>query len=124
MSKKYMRLPALSVCLLAAALFVAGCGCGKKNTDPETQEVLKISITPEPSPTAAPETVNSDAVVTNGGITMVNSYLSGGNGTAGTDSGNTENTADAGTDSTVSTDDGTDSGASEEETSEADSGNE
>ena len=55
---------------------LAGCGCGKKKAvDPETEEVIKISITPEPTPTTAPEQVNSAAVVSSGGVTMVNSYL-------------------------------------------------
>lgn len=67
--------------LLTGAVFLmcillAGCGCGKKKAvDPETEEVIKISITPEPTPTTAPEQVNSAAVVSSGGVTMVNSYL-------------------------------------------------
>ena len=42
--------------LLTGAVFLmctllAGCGCGKKKAvDPETEEVIKISITPEPTP--------------------------------------------------------------------------
>lgn len=59
--------------LLCTAL--AGCGCGKKKTDPASEQVLKISITPEPSPTLAPEEIDPEAVVTNGNLTMVNSYL-------------------------------------------------
>lgn len=59
--------------LLCTAL--AGCGCGKKKTDPASEQVLKISITPEPSPTPAPEEIDPEAVVTNGNLTMVNSYL-------------------------------------------------
>ena len=48
---------------------------GKKKTDPASEQVLKISITPEPSPTPAPEEIDPEAVVTNGNLTMVNSYL-------------------------------------------------
>ncbi len=65
---------ALSLCLS----FLAGCGCGKKKeTDAASQEVLKITITPEPSPTTAPEELDKAAVVTNGNMTMVNEYLAG-----------------------------------------------
>ena len=59
--------------LLCTAL--AGCGCGKKKTDPASEQVLKISITPVPSPTPAAEEIDPEAVVTNGNLTMVNSYL-------------------------------------------------
>lgn len=65
--------------LFAAALmlcvFVSGCGCGKKEIDPAKEQVLKITITPQPTPTPEPEALNSDAVVSNGGITMLNGYL-------------------------------------------------
>lgn len=47
----------------------------EEKTDPASEQVLKISITPEPSPTPAPEEINPEAVVTNGNLTMVNSYL-------------------------------------------------
>lgn len=67
------------VLLLAAAVLMgtlSGCGCGKKKkADPETQQVMKISITPAVTPTPSVEEVNPDAVVTKDGITMVNSYL-------------------------------------------------
>lgn len=72
--------------LLCASL--AGCGCGKKEKDPASEQVLEISITPEPSPTLAPEEVDPSAVVTNGDITMVNSYLTeSGAGGSGKDTG-------------------------------------
>ena len=58
--------------ILASGILLAGCG---KKTDPASEQVLKISITPEATPTAAPEEVDLAAVVTNGNITMVNSYL-------------------------------------------------
>lgn len=64
---------AAAVILLCAML--AGCGCGKKETDPASQQVLEISITPEPTPTEAPEETDPSAVVSEGNITMVNSYL-------------------------------------------------
>ncbi len=40
-----------------------------------SEQVLKISITPEPSPTPAPDTVDAAAVTSNGDISMVNLYL-------------------------------------------------
>ena len=54
---------------------MTGCGGGQKNTDPASEQVLKISITPEPSPTPAPDTVDAAAVTSNGDISMVNLYL-------------------------------------------------
>ena len=46
------------VLLLAAAVLMgtlSGCGCGKKKkADPETQQVMKISITPAVTPTVHP----------------------------------------------------------------------
>ena len=61
-------------CLTACLL--TGCGCGKaKEKDAMTEEVMKITITPEPTATPVPEQVNPDAVVTNGNVTMVNEYL-------------------------------------------------
>ena len=54
---------ALTLCVI-----MTGCGCGQKKTDPASEQVLKISITPEPSPTPA-------AVTSNGDISMVNLYL-------------------------------------------------
>lgn len=67
------------VLLLAVAVLMgtlSGCGCGKKKkADPETQQVMKISITPAVTPTPSVEEVNPYAVVTKDGITMVNSYL-------------------------------------------------
>ena len=67
------KITVLSVLILC--VFLSGCGCGKKKKDPAAEQVLKNSITPEPSPTPKPEEVNQDAVVTNGNITMVNEYL-------------------------------------------------
>ena len=58
---------ALTLCVI-----MTGCGCGQKKTDPASEQVLKISITPEPSPTPAPDTA---AVTSNGDISMVNLYL-------------------------------------------------
>ena len=58
------------------AFLLTGCGCGKaKEKDAMTEEVIKITITPEPTATPVPEQVNPDAVVTNGNVTMVNEYL-------------------------------------------------
>ena len=61
--------------LLLVCVFAAGCGSESGETDPASEQVLKITITPEPTATPAPDEVSSDAVVQNGNITMVNSYL-------------------------------------------------
>ena len=99
MRKTRSRLLLTGTVLLMCTL-LAGCGCGrKKAADPETEEVIKISITPEATPTTAPEQVNSDAVVSSNGVTMVNSYL---DESAGSTSGNTASGAAVVSDSTAS----------------------
>ena len=65
-----------AVILGMAVFLLAGCGCGKaKEQDAMTQEVMKITITPEPTATPVPEQVNPDAIVTEGNVTMINEYL-------------------------------------------------
>ncbi len=71
----------LPAAVFAACVLLAGCGCGKEK-DPAEQQVLKITVTPEPTATPVPEEVNPDAVVTSGGVTMVNEYLIQKGGTA------------------------------------------
>ena len=98
MKKTRSRLLLTGAVLLMCTL-LAGCGCGKKKAvDPETEEVIKISITPESTPTTAPEQVNSAAVVSSGGVTMVNSYL---DENAGSTSANTASGAAVVSDSTA-----------------------
>lgn len=114
-----------AVVLLLICSFLTGCGCGtKKERDKTAEEVVRISITPEVTPTPVPEQVNPDAVVTNGGITMVNQYLvekgaaapAGNSQTKKQDGGETqeakaeESTADTGSEEADSyeEDDGTD----------------
>ena len=65
------------LCLAAGVIMLCILsGCGKKaEPEKEATEVIRISITPEATPTPEPEQVNQDAVVTNGNITMVNEYL-------------------------------------------------
>ena len=58
-----------------AAVCVSAGGCGKKVQDEEAMQVMKITITPEPTPTTAPKEINPDAVGENGGITMINQYV-------------------------------------------------
>ncbi len=59
--------------LAMSAALLTGCGSRKKND--EADSVIKISTAPEPTATPEPKTVNSDAVTTNGNLTMVNEYL-------------------------------------------------
>lgn len=68
------RTTMLLAALVMAGVFISGCGCGKEK-NPAEQQVLKITVTPEPTATPVPEEVNPDAVVTSGGVTMVNEYL-------------------------------------------------
>ena len=80
----------LILCILVCCVTLAGCGCGKKKTDP------------------ASEQVDSAAVTTNGDVTMVNIYAAENPGvTTSTDStadsGNTDNSEN--TDDSSSTDD-------------------
>ena len=71
----------------------------KKKTDPASEQVLKISITPEPSPTPAPDTVDAAAVTSNGDITYGESVSGRKSGSAVTNSTDTgagdANTTDA-----------------------------
>jgi hypothetical protein len=53
---------------------LAATGCKAKEKDPSTTEVMKITITSTPVPTEEPESVHPDAVISNGGITMINEY--------------------------------------------------
>lgn len=64
--------------LLLFVLSAAASGCDKKEKDPTETSVLKISLTPEATPTEAPEFTDPKAVITNGSITMVNEYLNDG----------------------------------------------
>lgn len=50
-------------------------GCGSKEQDEAAMQVMKITITPEPTPTAAPKEINPDAVGENGGVSMINQYV-------------------------------------------------
>ena len=61
---------ALTLCVI-----MTGCGCGQKKTDPASEQVLKNSITRDPSPTPTADTVDAAAVTSNGDISMVNLYL-------------------------------------------------
>lgn len=76
--KEWIKPVILAVLLLLLVILAGSCACGKKKDkkpDAAAQEVLKISITPSPMPTEAPEQVSKKAVSTNGNVTMVNEYL-------------------------------------------------
>lgn len=59
------------LCLLCCIGLLSGCG---KEKDPQTTEVMKLSVTPEATPTPTPRVVNSDAVTSSGELTMVNEF--------------------------------------------------
>lgn len=61
-----------AVCL--ACLCLSGCG---KEKDPSTTEVMKLSVTPEATPTPTPKVIDPSAVTTSGELTMVNEYRAG-----------------------------------------------
>ena len=62
--------------IFLACLLMMLPGCGKEEeVDLTKQEIIKISITPMPSPTPAPSEIAPEAVVTEGNLTMVNEYL-------------------------------------------------
>ena len=107
------KLVVVSVLLLC--VFMAGCGCGKLKKDPATQQLLKIIITPEPSPAPEPDKMDQKAVVKNGNITMVNEYLVNGNKTDDkeTDSRTGENSENAESPE-PETDNGSDTGDQED----------
>lgn len=71
--KEKGRKIAIGICLILLCAAVGG--CGKKEKDPATEQVLEISITPIVTPTPKPSETNPDAVTVNGDITMVNTYL-------------------------------------------------
>ena len=76
MKRRKRMVPAVVFLLCICTIFT---GCGKKKEiDAASTQVLEITITPEATPTPAPQEINSDAVVTNGNMTMVNEYLAGG----------------------------------------------
>lgn len=87
----------------------------QKKKDPATQQVLKIGITPEPSPAPEPDKMDQKAVVKNGNITMVNEYLVNGNKTDDkeTDSRTGENSENAESPE-PETDNGSDTGDQED----------
>lgn len=101
MRKRYRKGPAI-LAVFAAAALLTGCGCGKKEKpDDESTKVMQITITPEVTPTMAPEQVSADAVVTNGKYTMVNQYLAdkkSGTSSAGDAAGDTAAGSDAAAD--------------------------
>ena len=76
MKRRKIMVPAMVFLLCECTIFT---GCGKKKeADAASTQVLEITITPEATPTPAPDEIDSDAVVTNGNMTMVNEYLAGG----------------------------------------------
>ena len=75
MKKTYKKSLVILMVLVCCTL-IGGCGCGKKKKpDDASTKVMQITITPEPTPTAAPEQISSEAVLKNGNLTMVNLYL-------------------------------------------------
>lgn len=65
----------IQFCLLTAGILLCMVltGCGKEK-DPQTTEVIRLSITPEATPTPTPKVIQSSAVTTNGELTMVNEF--------------------------------------------------
>ncbi len=67
----------ITICILAAAAAISGCG-KKSAPDAASSQVIQISVAPEETTqTPAPDQIDSSAVTTNGNLTMVNEYLAG-----------------------------------------------
>lgn len=67
----------ITICILAAAAAISGCG-KKSAPDTASSQVIQISVAPEETtPTPAPDQIDSSAITTNGNLTMVNEYLAG-----------------------------------------------
>lgn len=65
----------ITICILAAAAAISGCG-KKSAPDAASSQVIQISVAPEETTqTPAPDQIDSSAVTTNGNLTMVNEYL-------------------------------------------------
>ena len=77
--RKHVKKIVIAACviiLLILCMFIRSCACGpKKEIDPASEQVLPLTMAPEATPTPAPEEIDPAAVVSNGGITMVNEYL-------------------------------------------------
>lgn len=67
-----------SLLLLTIMLLSFLSGCEKKELDPNETEVMKLYLTPVPTPTEAPKVNNPAAVITQGAITYVNEYINNG----------------------------------------------
>ena len=78
------------LCMILSCAFFSGCG-KKKEVDEASSQVIQISVAPEATPTLAPDQISSDAVVTNGNMTMVNEYLANQDTSAETVSGGSDN---------------------------------
>ena len=72
--KKMIKRKTVILCMLLLGISVSGCG-KTREVDEASSKVIQISVAPEEtSPTPAPDQVAS-AAVTNGNLTMVNTYL-------------------------------------------------
>lgn len=80
----------IALCMILSCALLSGCG-KKKEVDEASSQVIQISVAPEVTPTLAPDQVSSDAVVTNGNMTMVNEYLADQNTSAETVSDSSSN---------------------------------
>ena len=80
----------IALCIILSCALLSGCG-KKKEVDEASSQVIQISVAPEATPTLAPDQVSSDAVVTNGNMTMVNEYLADQNTSAETVSDSSSN---------------------------------
>lgn len=118
--RKFMKKLYRSVLIFAMAVLVgvtaSGCGCGKKKEpEAEASQVMKLTITPEVTPTLTPDKMNPAAVERNGNLTMVNEYTAA-NGGGSVDAAQAEADLEKAVEDSINTDE-TDSG--ETDTGEA-----
>lgn len=85
------------LCMVLLCITVSGCG-KTKATDEASSQVIQISLAPvNVTPTPDPDQINTDAVTTNGNLTMINGYLAEQDASAETDTSDSknDNSADA-----------------------------
>lgn len=100
--------------VLTGCVLISGCGCGKKKApDDDATRVRQITITPEATPTPAPDQISRKAISVNGDLAMVNLYLAEEKQDPAETAGETEGSETDGTETDSTETDGTEDGSEE-----------
>ena len=100
--------------VLTGCVLISGCGCGKKKApDDDATRVRQITITPETTPTPAPDQISRKAISVNGDLTMVNLSLAEEKQDSAETAGETEGSETDGTETDSTETDGTEDGSEE-----------